>query len=88
MLDKQVLELIEQYVAGEIPFADFSQRFASLYFAVRQGSNVPREASQICNLAIGPLAELSRGHRTEESLREALRAIVRPFVPRHSQTLR
>jgi hypothetical protein len=88
MLDKQVLQLIEQYVAGEIPFVDFSQRFAGLYFAVRQGRNVPRQASQLCSLAIGPLAELSRGHRTEESLREALRGIVRPFVPRHSQTIR
>ena len=45
MLDKQVLQLIEQYVAGEIPFVDFSQRFAGLYFAVRQGRNVPRQAS-------------------------------------------
>jgi hypothetical protein len=80
MLDRQVLQVIEQYVAGEIPFADFSQRFKGLYFAVRQGRNVPRQASQLCNLVIGPLAELSRGDRSEESLREALRGIVRSLV--------
>ena len=66
MLDKQVLQLIEQYVAGKIPFVDFSQRFAGLYFAVRQGRNVPGQASQLCSLAIGPLAELSRGVRDIE----------------------
>jgi hypothetical protein len=80
MLDRQVLQPIEQYVAGEIPYADFSQRFAGLYFAVRQGRKVPRQASQLCNLVIGPLAELSRGDRSEESLREALRGIVRSLV--------
>jgi hypothetical protein len=77
MLDREILSLIEQYVAEEIAVADFSQRFAGLYFAVRQERSAPRLASQLCNFVVGPLAEFSRGHQSEERLREGLQNILR-----------
>lgn len=87
MLDNELLQLIEQYVVGAIPTADFSLRFAGVYFAVRQQDSERSLASVLCDFVIGPLAEFSRGHRSEESLREALGSILRSVVREVAHTL-
>jgi hypothetical protein len=71
MLTQQIRELIESYVAGTVRASDFAERFASLYFAVRQQSE-DASAAALCSALVGPIAEYSRGHRTEASLRELL----------------
>jgi hypothetical protein len=68
MLTGQLRELIESYVAGTVSVSDFSERFASLYFAVRQQAG-EASAARLCSAVVGPLAEHSRGHRTDSSLR-------------------
>ena len=69
MVAQQLRELIEDYVAGAIPVSEFSERFASLYFAVRQQQSHEQSAAALCSAVVGPLAEYSRGHRAESSLR-------------------
>ena len=81
MLD-EIYRLIEQYIAGEIDVAEFSQRFAGLYAGTRQNRNVSRAAAQLCGAVIGPFAEYSRGHRSEASLKGELANAVRPFAER------
>jgi hypothetical protein len=68
MLTGQLRELIESYVAGTVQVSEFSERFAVLYIAVRQQNGEP-SAAGLCNAVVGPLAEYSRGHRAEASLR-------------------
>jgi hypothetical protein len=68
MLAQQLRELIENYIAGSVSVSDFSERFASLYFAVRQQSG-EAIAAGLCGAVVGPLAEYSRGHRAESSFR-------------------
>ena len=79
MLDA-VLCLIERYIADEISTPDFASRFAGLYARVRQDRNAPRAAAQLCSAVIGPLAEHSRGHRSELSLKGELANAIRPFA--------
>jgi hypothetical protein len=76
MLTDQLRELIEGYVAGVISMSDFSQRFASLYFAVRQQTDAPETARRLCSVVVGPLAEYSRGDRAESSLRVELEKLL------------
>jgi hypothetical protein len=71
MLTRQLRELVESFVAGNLSASDFSERFASLYFAIRQQGQ-DASAAALCSAVIGPLAEYSRGHRAEASLRMEL----------------
>ncbi len=71
MLTGQLRELIESYVAGTVSISGFSERFASLYFAVRQQGG-DGSAAGLCSAVVGPLAEYSRGDRAEASLRMEL----------------
>lgn len=68
MLAESLRELIDSYVAGAVDIDDFSQQFASLYFAVHRQGEEPAAAA-LCGAVVGPLAEYSRGHRSESSLR-------------------
>lgn len=72
MLEHQIEALLAHFVDREIRADEFSRQFASLYFSVRQSIESSRVAQRLCDQIIGPLAEYSRGHRSEESLREAL----------------
>ena len=73
-----ILSLFFGYLEKKIPIADFQERIAVAHW------NVEREApemSQLVYMAVGKLSEFSRGHRTEQSLRQELAKAVRPFEP-------
>jgi len=76
MLADQLRALTEGYVAGAISTPDFSERFASFYFAVRQQQDAAGAAGRLCNLVVGPVAEYSRGNRAESSLRLELEKVL------------
>ena len=80
-MEQRILKLISEYLDNHLQLPEFQQQFAGFYFQVRQNGNVGA-ASELCDKVIGPLAELSRGHRSEESLRQELTASIRPFVER------
>jgi hypothetical protein len=77
MLEHQIEALVARFIDRNIPAGEFSRQFASLYFSVRQDVASSRAANRLCSRIIGPLAEYSRGHRSEESLRGALRGSIR-----------
>ncbi len=85
MLEVQLRSLIERYLAHEIDRSDFAQQFADLYFQIRRRRVVSPEAKRLCDCVIGPFAELSRGHRAEESFREELTGSARPLAPKESR---
>lgn len=76
MYDK-ILELSNLYLSRKIHLEDFQQQFAGFYFEVRKSSKNPSAASRLCSEIVGPLAELTREHRSEESFRQELAAAVR-----------
>ena len=79
-MDKQILNLAAEYLQHNgIPLHDFQQRFAGIYFQVRQ-SQGRSGGSALCDEIVLPLAELSRGHRSEDSFREKLAEAIAPFV--------
>jgi hypothetical protein len=80
MLEKSIRDLIESYLAFEIDQSHFAQEFAGFYFRVRNERTASLNTRQLCNSVVLPFAELSRGHRSEESFREVLTGIVRPFA--------
>ncbi len=80
MLSRQIESLIDEYVSGAIPASAFAERFAGLYFTVRQARNPGTAAARLCDAVIGPLAEFSRGHRPEESLRQDLKNAARQLA--------
>ncbi len=80
MLEKQIDDLIERYLSHKVDRSGFAKEFASLYFEARNGSNVSRNARQLCDSIVLPFAEVSRGHRSESSFREELTRIARPFA--------
>jgi len=80
MLEEQIRELIRRYLAHEIDRSAFAQHFGGLYFEVRRNPNTCIEARRLCNSIVLPFAELSRGHRSEESFRQVLLNVSRPFA--------
>jgi hypothetical protein len=80
MAEEQIRNLIARYLANQIDKAAFSQSFAGLYFRVRNNREESLAARRLCSEIVLPFAELSRGHRTEQSFREELAKAVRPFV--------
>jgi hypothetical protein len=82
MLEKQILDLVERYLAQRVDRAGFAQEFANLYFQARNDRNVSRDARQLCDQLVVPFAEVSRGHRNESSFREELTRIAHPFAVR------
>ena len=81
MLEDQILDLIARYLAAQIDRSAFSQAFAGLYFRVRNSRDASLAARRLCDAIALPFAELSQGHRSEQSFRAALENIVRPFAP-------
>ena len=79
-MDKEILNLVDRYLSQEIHLDDFQQRFARIYFQVRKSRNRLEPASRLCDEIVGPLAELSRGHRSEDSFRKELAQIATPLV--------
>jgi hypothetical protein len=83
-MDEQILNLVEEYLQRNIQLHDFQQRFAGIYFQVRRNRRSSAGAV-LCNEIVLPLAELSRGHRSEDSFRERLAGAIRPYaMPRIS----
>jgi hypothetical protein len=77
MRKEDIDQAIRQCLSGDTPLDDFRQWFAAAYVEVRQDPTSSREASRLCSQIVGPLAEFSRGHRSEDSLREALELLAR-----------
>lgn len=68
------------YICGQIDGDVFRQEFAGFYYYARNHQRDEREANQLANKLIGPVAEFSGGHRSESSLRKELANAIRPFV--------
>lgn len=79
-MDENIRNLVGRYLRKEIRLQDFQQHFAGLYFQVRKNRRSNWAASKLCDAIVLPLAELSRGHRSEISFREELANAVRPFA--------
>jgi hypothetical protein len=72
MLEAQIRDLIERYLASRIDRDRFAQEFAGLYVQVRNTRSAPRVVQQLCNAIILPFAELSRSALDEQSFRAQL----------------
>jgi hypothetical protein len=81
MHEDEIQQVLGQYLERDIALDVFRQWFAGAYAHVRQDPDASREASHLCNRIVGPLAEFSRGHRSEDALRAQLRMLSRPFAP-------
>ena len=75
---EQLKRLADNYAAREISLDDFRVNFAGLYFLARQSSKDAR-ANSLASKIVGPLSELARHHRDEDSFREALGVAIRLF---------
>jgi hypothetical protein len=78
---QEILDVILRFVEHDLPLREFQERFGALYFRARSGRNRSREVNAICNEVIVLIAEHSRGHRSEDSLRQELANAMRPFAP-------
>src|SRR5437588_6198607 len=79
MSELEILADVQSFASGKLPLDVFRQRFAQAYFSVRNDPRASQSAAQLCSRVVGPLAEFSRGHRSEEALRLELANAVRPF---------
>jgi hypothetical protein len=77
-MDSKLLDIIRGYADGTLDRLQFAESFADMYFHVRRFGD--KESRALCSAAIGPFAELSRGDRSEESLRGFLKDAIRPFA--------
>ena len=76
MIDEEILKLSDRYLRGQIELREFQSQFAQQYVLSRIGHVV----SNLCDSIVLPLAELARGHRSEESFRAEVANAVRPFA--------
>jgi len=84
MSEEEILADVQGFASGHLPLDAFRQRFAQAYFSVRNDPQASRSAAaRLCDRIVGPMAEFSRGHRSEESLKQELANAVRPFVSAH-----
>jgi hypothetical protein len=65
MRKEDIDQTIRRFLSRDISLDEFRQWFAEAYVEVRQDPTSSREASQLCSQIVGPLAEFSRGHRSE-----------------------
>jgi hypothetical protein len=79
--------LVIRYVFDKISVDDFRKAFAAYYFRARQSERNDAQANALANRIVGPLAEFSRGHRSEASLREELAKTVHPFQQRSKKAV-
>jgi hypothetical protein len=79
-LYEQIRDLARRYIDENISIEDFRVAFAGLYFRARQSARRDARANSLASRIIGPLAEFSRGHRDEQSLRRELATAIRPFA--------
>ena len=80
MLKEQILALVRRYLARGIDRSAFSEQFAGLYVQARNSRDASLAARNLCNSLMLPFAELSRGHRSEDSFRQELVNAIRPFA--------
>jgi hypothetical protein len=76
MVDEEILKLSDRYLRGQIELREFQSQFAQQYVRSRIG----HEVSNLCDSIVLPLAELARGHRSEESFRAEVANAIRPFA--------
>ena len=62
----------------QMSLEDFRQRFAWFYFQARQ-SRADERANALASKIMGPLSELARHHRSEDSFRQDLANAIRPL---------
>lgn len=86
MLSNRIEDLVAQYLKRKVGLAQFAVRFASLYFQARKDRS-ESSANTLCNAIVLPYAELSRGDRSEQSFREELTQIARPFAQEMAQVI-
>ena len=84
MRELQLRDLVARYLAHELAHDHFAEQFTLLYFEVRNDRDESDEARKLCNTIVLPFAELSRGHRSEQSFREEL---ANAFIPSASRDL-
>lgn len=68
-----MLSAVRSYLDREIGVDEFRQTFAGAYVYVRN-SPQDKEANQLANKLMPPIAEFPGGHRSEQSLRDVLRS--------------
>jgi hypothetical protein len=78
-----MLECVRYYLANRMDTEAFRQSFASAYHYTRSRAAHDQQARSLANSLIGPFAEFSAGHRSEESLRRELANAIRPFEEQH-----
>jgi len=83
MQKEKIDEAIRHWLSGDMQLNDFREWFAGAYVEIRQDPSASGEAAQWCSQIVGPLAEFSRGHRSEDSLPEALEVLA--SIPHQSK---
>ena len=73
-MDEQIRNLALRYIRAEIHLNGFQRDFALSYAQARRS----RQSSKLLDEFVLPLAELSRGHRSEASFRASLEAAILP----------
>jgi hypothetical protein len=76
IVDGEIRSLVSRYLNQEIRIDEFQVGFAGLYLRVRSSGSRSGQAAKLCNQIVLPLAEFSREHRSESSLRQKLKAMV------------
>jgi hypothetical protein len=72
----EIVRLFYGYIGNEVSLGDFQEQIAVAHWNVERAAP---EMSSLVYKAVGKLAELSRGHRTEQSLRQELAVAIRSF---------
>ncbi|MGI8989791.1 MAG: hypothetical protein ACR2I2_09430 [Bryobacteraceae bacterium] len=75
----RILKTFSDYLCNVIDLAVFQERISLAHWNIEK---VAPSIAKLVYLAVGKLAEFSRGHRTEESVRQELANAARPFVER------
>jgi len=68
-----MVSTVRSYLDREIDIDEFRQSFAGAHVYARN-SPQDKEANQLANKLMPPIAEFSGGHRSEQSLRDAMRS--------------
>ena len=82
--NSEILSLFFGYLENKLALGEFQERIALTHWDVE---SVAPAMSKLVYTAVGKLSEFSRGHRSEQSLRQELAEAVRLFEPHFQNTL-